>query len=138
MSLETKNGLKVNHFQIYSIVGVGSDSTIKGNESLVRLVNHQPFSFDEDYYAEPIIAVKCIHQWIVTASLSTSGTAAHETYCIHVWNNESSKPKVVQTITLELPSFNSKINSSSLANPSLVCALHTDLKNNRYLLFSSR
>lgn len=139
VSLESKSGVKVNHFQIYSITGMGADSVIKGNESLTRVTNHQPFSFDETYYAEPILAVKCVHQWIVTASLSTSGTAAHETYCIHVWNNEGgAKINVVQTITLELPSFNSKINSTSLANPGLVCALHTDLKNNRYLMFSSR
>ncbi len=128
-------------FQIYRISG--QDPVLKGNESLTRVKVHVP-SAAQGLLGRNIVAARCVHSWLVTASCLDEGSGSDATarYGLQVWGNvqgeDSQPPSVLQTVTVELPRFQSKISSSALRNPLLECALHVEQRGGRYLIFSSR
>lgn len=101
----------------------------------------------EEITVDNVIALQSIDDMIIVTNKLASLTSSADNieYRVHVYQyqntqNMSFTPVLVQTVTVQLPVFSSRLStkSSSLKNPDFECSLSLETSKGRFLLLASR
>lgn len=132
------------HVQVWKIISTDGDSIVRGIEKLQKVYSQ----YHNVLRVNGLLTVDYIKGNIVTIArnnecLFDNGDIAYE---LRLWEhdptmtNATSSPKFVQSVTVGVPAYQSRLRSpsSSLINPALEVASTIEPKNAKFLVLSSR